>query len=350
MKKFKSIAIVLALLLLVTLVAGCQPKAAPAAPAEEKPAASDSGSTASEAPAADAGSWTFGNLTYSRKDVWNNASAVAFEWLANKVGVTPLIMECDGDMEKQMDAMQTLINQKVDGISIYTITPELDLELSKMADAAGIPVAIENSLPAEGTIHISVACYDYFETGVQVGEMISDMWAGKKVLMVHGAPGMNIVEPIEEGFWKAKADKGDTFEVVDVLYTDWGTETAMNQVQDFLQTGKAFDAMYIHNGQMFAGGMVALKDAGLEGKIPCMTMGGSASEIDWIKSGELYASLGLLPNAQGMAVFKSLYMYLNGETPPASWDLPMVRITQENVATAPNWDDNEGALKLLGGI
>jgi len=348
MKRSKVIALALVFMMVLVFSIGCQsapqgggsePSEAPASQPSEQPAVSEGG-----------GDWVFGNLTYSRKDVWNNASAVAFEWLANKVGVQAMVMECDGDMEKQMDAMQTLINQKVDAISIYTITPELDLELSKMADAAGIPVSIENSFPAEGTIYVSVACYDYYKTGYDVGVMISEEWAGKKVLMVHGAPGMNIVEPIEEGFFQAKADEGDVFEVVDVLYTDWGTEVAMNVVQDFIQTGKEFDCMYIHNGQMFAGGLAALKDAGLEGKIPCMTMGGSENEVNWIKSGELYMSLGLLPNAQGMAVFKSLYMYLNGETPPRVFDLPMVRITQANVDTAPTWEDNEGALALLGGI
>ena len=339
--------VALALVLVVSLAIGVGCSQTPTAPATEAPAAESDAPATTES---GSDSFVFGNLTYSRADVWNNASATAFEWLANKVGVEALIMECEGDMEKQMDAMQTLINQGVDGISIYTITPELDVELSKMGQAAGIPVSFENSLPGEGAVYVSVACYDYEATGYEVALMMSDIWAGKKVLMVHGAPGMNIVEPIEEGFNRGWEETGKNFEVVDVLYTDWGTEVAMNVVQDFIQTGKEFDAMYIHNGQMFAGGMAALKDAGLDGQIPCMTMGGSENEIDWIKSGELSACLALLPNAQGMAVFKSLWMYVNGETPPTSFDLPMVRVTQENVDTAPNWGDNEGALELLGGI
>lgn len=78
--------------------------------------------------------------------------------------------------------------------------------------------------------------------------------------------------------------------------------------------------------------------------------GGQDDELEWLKSGELDCTISYLPSAQGIAAFKSLWMYMNGKEPPKSFDLPMVPLTKENVDTAASWSDFEGALELLGGL
>jgi ABC-type sugar transport system substrate-binding protein len=56
------------------------------------------------------------------------------------MGVQTIVLDPEGQMEKAVAAMEDLINKKVDGISVYTITPELDVRLANMAKEAEIPV------------------------------------------------------------------------------------------------------------------------------------------------------------------------------------------------------------------
>ena len=291
----------------------------------------------------------FGNITFSKQDVWNNTTVAAFQYAAEQAGVKTVIIENDGNMEKQINGMETLINEGVDAISVYTMTPELDVQLSDMAKEAGIPVSFENGLPGEGAEYVTVASYDWELLGAETCQMLADVMPGKKVLLVLGAPGMNIVEPWSVGFDNMYEELGQPFEIVDRENTDWGTEQALNVTQDFIQSGKEFDAIFAHNGQMYAGCMAALKDADMMDIVKTCG-GGSDDELEWLKAGELDATISYLPSAQGIAVFKSLWMHAHGQEVPKRFDLPMVVITKDNVDTAARWEDYPAAFEMMGGL
>jgi ABC-type sugar transport system substrate-binding protein len=292
----------------------------------------------------------FGNIRYDASGEWSQLSAAAFEWAAARKGVKVITIPVISNTEEQINGMQNLINNKVDAINVYTATAELDVQLSKMAKDAGIPVSFENGIPAAGAEYVSIATHDWKVLGEKTCAMLADVCKGKKLLLVLGAPGMSIVEPWLEGFMEVYAEKGRPFEIVDQEYTDWGTEKALNVTQDFIQSGRQFDAIFAHNGPMYAGCMSALKDAGLMSKVVKTCGGGQDDELEWLKNGELDATISYLPSAQGIAAFKGLWMYMNGREPPKAFDLPMVPITKANVSSAASWDDFEGALKLLGGL
>lgn len=294
--------------------------------------------------------WTFGNITFDNSGEWSQDSAAAFEWAAKSKGVDVVTIPVINNTEDQVNGMLTLISQGVDAINIYTATADLDVQLSDMAKEAGIPVSFENGFPSEGAEYVSVATHDWKVLGQKTAEMLCEHFAGKKALLVLGAPGMSIVEPWLEGFNEVYEANGKPFEIVDEEYTDWGTEKGLNITQDFIQSGREFDAIFAHNGPIYAGVLTALKDAGLMETTVKACGGGQDDELEWIRNGELDCTISYLPSAQGIAAFKSLWMYMNGKEPPKSFDLPMTPITIDNVDTAAAWDDFEGALELLGGL
>lgn len=331
----KVLAIVMAVVLIAAVFAACS-----AQPEES-----------AEAPASSSGDQiVFANLNGTRSDVWNNCSLDAFQWCADQVGVKVIEYENEFNTETQTNNMDLAVNEGVDGINLFTITPELDVDLSKVAEKAGIPLVIENSNPEEGCVCESVAAYDYEELGYQCALFMADVWKGKKVFLCLGALGMNLVEPWEEGFARGMEETGNCFEVVGKQYTDWATEKSMNVTQDFIQSGVEFDALFAHNGQMYAGCMAALEDANLLDKVETMTEGGNPDELQWIKEGKHEYALSIPPNLQGIACFKALWMKVNGDTPPAQFELPATRVSKDNLDTAPSWENNEIALEMLGGL
>ena len=289
----------------------------------------------------------FGNITFDNAGQWSQLSVAAFEYAASRVGVETMVIPVITNLEDQVSGMETLISAGVDAISVYTATAALAVDLSHMARDAGIPVSFENGIPGEGAEFVSIATHDWRVLGERTAEMHVELFAGRNVLLVLGAPGMSIVEPWLEGYMEVFEAHGEPFEIVGKEYTDWGTEQALNVTQDFIQSGREFDAIFAHNGPMYAGVMVALQDAGLMDSVVRAAGGGQDEELEWIRNGQLDATISYLPSAQGVAAFKGLWMYMNGETPPRYYDLPMIPITIDNVDEAVAWDDLEGAFNLI---
>jgi len=293
-------------------------------------------------------SLVFGNITFDNAGQWSQLSVAAFNYAASRVGVETMVIPVITNLEDQVSGMETLISAGVDAISIYTATAALAVDLSHMAAEAGIPVSFENGIPGEGAEFVSIATHDWRVLGERTAAMHVELFAGRNVLLVLGAPGMSIVEPWLEGYMEVFEAHGEPFNIVGTEYTDWGTEQALNVTQDFIQSGREFDAIFAHNGPMYAGVMVALQDAGLmDGSVIRAAGGGQDEELEWIRNGELDATISYLPSAQGVAAFKGLWMYMNGATPPRYYDLPMIPITLANIDEAVSWEDMEGAFNLV---
>ncbi len=291
----------------------------------------------------------FGNICFSRVDVWNSYSIKAFEYAGKKMGVKTIVLDPEGQMEKAIAAMEDLINKKVDGISVFTMTPDLDVTLAKMAKEAGIPITFENSMPGPEAEYIAVVACRYEDIGYAAGKFISETWPGSKLFYVMGQPGMNITEPYEEGLHRA-LEEFKTVELVGTQPTDWGAEKAMNVTQNFIQAGKEFDVIFANNEQMAQGVINALKDAGLYGKIKIVATGGGPVGLKMIESGQIDATMGAPVSLQGLITFRNLYQYLQGKTPPKFTPLPIIPVTADNVADAISWEVSDAAIEYIGGL
>jgi ribose transport system substrate-binding protein len=128
---------------------------------------------------------TFGYIAFSRKDIWNNYSILAFEYAAKQKGIETIVLDPEGNLEKAVSSMEDLITKKVDGISVFTMTPELDVTMAEMSNAAGIPITFENSLPAENTPnYISCVACQYDDIGYAAGKYINEAYPGSKLFYV----------------------------------------------------------------------------------------------------------------------------------------------------------------------
>ncbi|WP_369017963.1 sugar ABC transporter substrate-binding protein [Thermatribacter velox] len=297
----------------------------------------------------------FGYIAYSRKDVWNNYSILAFEYAAKKKGIDTIVLDPEGNLEKAVAAMEDLIARKVDGISVFTMTPELDVTLYEMAKGAGIPITFENSLPADTSLdYISCVACQYDDIGYAAGKFISENYPGSKLFYVMGAPGMGITELYEQGLHRALEEYG-TVELVGTQPTDWGAEQAMNVTQNAIQSGLEFDVIFVNNEQMATGVINALKDAGLFGKVKIVATGGGPHGLEMIAKGEIDATMSAPVSLQGLLTFKNLYQYVvKGVKPPKFIPLPIIPITKENLAEAIPWEVTdetyERAVAYIGGL
>ena len=81
--------------------------------------ASTADSTSAASTAAEDKDLTFGYIAYDMSDIWNEYSARAFEYAAEQNGVETVVLDSKNSLEESITAMESLIQQGVDGISIF---------------------------------------------------------------------------------------------------------------------------------------------------------------------------------------------------------------------------------------
>jgi ribose transport system substrate-binding protein len=303
-----------------------------------KPAATSAATAAPTHGPNNGKNYVFGDIAYNMKDVWNTYSAEAFQFAAKTVGVDTIVLDSENSLEKSVNLMQQLIAKKVDGISIFPITPEQGATLGKMAADAGIPVTFENSVPALAEDkYISVIGAKYDIIGETAMNYIAKTYPGAKVLFVAGAKGGGVYESYQTGIDRALKSLGGSIKIVGTVHGDWETGLAMNVTANAIQAGTKFDVVFANNELMGKGVRNALVQAGL-GSIPIVSTGGGPDGLKMIEDGEITATMSAPVSLQGLTTFKNLYQsVVLGKTPAKFIPLPIIPVDKSTIAKAISW-------------
>ena len=313
--------------------------------------AEESTETDEETEEASSENLVFGNIAYDMKDVWNKYGAEAFEYAGAELGVETIVLDAENNLEKSVTLMEELIQKNVDGISIFPISPEQGATLVKMANDAGIPVAVENmKLPDDAGDIVGTVAAEYDVIGEEAFHYIAETYPGAKVLFAAGAKGGGVYETYQEGIDRAMEEIGDEIEIVDIVHGDWETEKTMNEVQSFINSGQEFDVIFANNEQMGKGAMNALVEAGLDEEVAIVSTGGGPDGLQMIEEGEITATMSAPVSLQGLITFKNLYQFVNGKTPEEFTSLPVIPVTKDTLDAAISWEADENAINYIGGL
>lgn len=355
----KIVAIVIAVLLVVAVLAACTPTEPAASEASSEAATSEAAATEEASESVEMTEETtgeglvFGYLAYNLADIWNQYGMEAFEWCADMKGVEVRVLDATNDPEKQVTQAQEFIDAGVDGISIFPCTPESAATIVRMANEAGIPIAVENiflSEEAEAGVVGQVAC-QYRDIGYAAIQYAAETYPGCKLLYVHGAPGLGVYEDYKIGVDAALEEYADSVEMVGLINGEWATEPAQNVTQDFITSGQSdFDVVFANNDLEAKGVYNALVDNGME-DIPIISTGGSPDGYAMLLDGIEAANMTAPVNIQGEYVFSFLWKAVNDEPiEETKIPLPIIPIGKDNIDEWIAWDDFQAAYDYIGGI
>ena len=295
---------------------------------------------------------TFGYIAYDMTDIWNEYSANAFEYAAEQAGVDAVVLDSKNSLEESVTAMESLIQQEVDGISVFPISTEQGAQLVKMANEAGIPVTIENfamDIDDPGDYIASVAC-QYDEIGYNAIKYIAENKPGAKIFFCAGQEGAGVYEKYQEGVDRALEELGDQVEVVATLHGDWLTDKAYDCTTDLISSGEEFDYIFANNDMMAQGCYQALEDNDMT-DIPIVSTGGSPDGYKLLESGVEAANMTAPVSIQGIQTFKNLYDFVvDGKEPEEKFKaLPVIPVSADDTASYIAWDEYEAAYNYVYG-
>ena len=342
------------MLMVAALFAGCAQKPAESE-AEVTPSAPASATESAEAPApADEEPLVFGYIAYQMADIWNEYSSKAFEYAADQAGVEVVVLDSQNDIAKSVSCMESLIQQEVDGISIFPISPEQGAQLVAMANEAGIPITVENidvaSVCEPDQYVASIGCL-YGDIGYAAIDWLTKNVEEPKVFYCAGAVGGGVFEAYKTGVDQALADNAGKIEMVGLSNSEaWSTEDGLNLTQNFINSGVEFNCIFANNDQIAQGCYQALVEAGME-NIPVVSTGGSPDAYGFLKDGVEAANMTAPVSIQGVQTFKNLHDFVvNGVVPePKFQSLPIVPVAGSNLSAWIDWSDYAAAFKYVYG-
>jgi ribose transport system substrate-binding protein len=290
-------------------------------------------STGGSAASSGAKTYTIGVANYTLGAAYFIGMSKAVQEEASTVGsVKVKVTDAGGDAAKLTSDVQTLIDQKVDGIIISGGPLEAAPAALTAAKQAKIPVVMVDR-KLKGGDYSSWIGPDNDAIGKQDGQYISDRLQGKGTVgIIRGGPADNTI-----GLGRTngmlgvlKASPGiKTITAPD--FGDWGTDGGVKVAENLLAKYKDLNAIFCENDSMCLGAQKAINDAGRSSDIFLAAADGQKEALKAILDGSNYGATGLNNSDKiGRMGFHRLVDILQGKQVEKDTVVPSPEITKDN--------------------
>ncbi|MBI6701643.1 sugar ABC transporter substrate-binding protein [Pseudomonas viridiflava] len=244
--------------------------------------------------------------------------------------------DAQGDVVRQLNQVQGLLNQKVDAVIVLPVDTSATASMTRAAVAAKIPLVYVNRHPDERKLPtgvVTVASND-IEAGQLQMRYLAEKLGGKGTLaIIMGDLAQNATHDRTEGVKQILKDYPN-IKVVEQQSADWQRSKGMDLTSNWLLAGSRFDAIIANNDEMAIGAAMALQQAGkAKGEVAIVGIDGLPDGLAAIKRGMLVASVFQDPKAQAASAMQSAVKMIKGEPVTADVWVPFQLITPENLAT-----------------
>ena len=125
--------------------------------------------------------YTFGYIYASAEDDWNAFDYDCFADAAKRMGVNVVSGDAGWTPDTQLNIIQDMHIQGVDGIYSYTMSPEGDVKAAELCKELGIPIVFVNSEPAptiDPASYVTTVCCSYYDYGYTVIDYVAKNYPG----------------------------------------------------------------------------------------------------------------------------------------------------------------------------
>jgi len=241
--------------------------------------------------------------------------------------------------EKELNAVEDAITQKMDGIVLVSI--------SQTSIESSVNTAFNAKVPIMMLFGYSDALKDKMVGSVQADGKISGTSIGKwvaqnipegQVACIMGQPGRGDAEMYRDAF-VSEVKKNAKLEYVGDLPGDWNRQKAFSQMQNLITSYPDLKACFVQNEDMALGAIQALKEAGKDQQVAIVSQNGAPYGLESIAAGGIKATVGWSPSQEAQLALRTLVAYIRGDkNQPKLTITPMTVITKDNVSAATPWE------------
>lgn len=344
MKRSKAlVAVVMAILVFITMLAGCTKAVQPSASSTQPDQPADVSTTS---PATTEDQISIYILLKSFSNPYWVAMKEGIEKHAAELGVKVYVdaMNSEDDLTGQLDKMLTASDQEYDGIGIAPITPTNAIEGVVKANQKGIPVVnIDekfdmDQLKAAGGFIAGYGTTDNNAVGQKAAEyIIKTIGTQGQVAIIEGMAGNFNGDARKNGATKALNDAGLT--IVASQPADWDRNKALDVATNILTQYKDIKAFYCCNDTMALGVQDAVQNAGLAGKVIVVGTDGIDEAYKSIQSGALAGTIAQNPAQIGIDCFDMLLEAIKSGNVGSATQEPINKFAESILVTIENVND-----------
>ncbi len=238
------------------------------------------------------------------------------------------------DPLKQVSMIEDCISRKPDVIAVNAVDPAAVVTALKKANAAGIPVLMQNAdTTDEGRAYTKAFLGSQsYDQGYAVGQMIVKALGGKgNVVVITGKNGQTDTVNRTAGMRAAFSDAKASIDVLAVQPADWSKDKSLTVMQDLLTRFPKIDAIFGQDDPMALGALEAIKAQHREKEIKVFGVNGNKEACAAIKNGEMYGTALQLSYLIGVYTVRAAYDLTQKRLVPTKILAPTAPVTPDNV-------------------
>ncbi|MCC8166116.1 MAG: substrate-binding domain-containing protein [Planctomycetes bacterium] len=241
-----------------------------------------------------------------------------------------IVLDAQGDANKQNDQVYNLISQGVDAVIIDPYDREQQVPAVEACADAGIP-CIEMNASTVSPQRTSYVGSDDIVSGRLLARELLRLSGGKgNIIVIHGVAGQNSEVMRHAGLEEVLREFPDA-KVVAEKVCDWDRAKALAAVENFVQSGLDFNIVFGENDEMALGALVALENSGRREGMFVGGVDAIPDALDAVKDGRLDCTVFQNSAAQARKALDVAIEAAQGKTIDAVYDIPYELVTPANV-------------------
>lgn len=253
---------------------------------------------------------------------------------ADAAGAKLVIFNANNDPAAQNNAIETFIQQKVNGFIVVAIDTNGIMPAVKAAETAGIPVvAVDAVLPADGPQKAQIGV-DNEGAGKMIGEhflkVVKDSMGGKAKLGIVGALNSTIQNIRQKGFEVVVKTDGN-IAMAGVVDGRNVQDSALAAAENLITANPDLTAIYATGEPALLGAVAAIESQGKQGQVKLVGWDLTASAIKGIDGGYVVGVVQQDPAGMGAAAVDALMKIHGGGAADKSISVPITIVTKDNV-------------------
>ncbi|HZK80227.1 MAG TPA: substrate-binding domain-containing protein [Humisphaera sp.] len=241
----------------------------------------------------------------------------------------------ENDRGQQIAIVEQFVGDKVGAIVLAPLDDSALVTPVQEAAAAKIPVVIiDSALKGQvGKDFVSYVATDNLKGGELAGEQLAKLLNGKgKVVLLRYQEGSASTTERESGFLSVIKKNPDMSVLSENRFAGATANEAQKEAMNMLDQLKAADGVFCPNESSTFGMLLALRQAGLAGKIKFVGFDATPQLVDALKAGDIDALVAQDPVKMGYEGVKAAVAAVRGQTVSQHIDTGVRVITKPDLA------------------